>query len=176
MLIMHLHVPKPLPVFQKPSLCFQSSTRFPLYSFSWNIFTVSLSMSDHVCLHIVCMHNRKHLPCIIPYPLVSTLRVCSPTSWTVAVCKYTNEEEVLIVNNTWHEHCCQPCNWIELCLSCSVATFIYKLYTIVSLSICYWYAVRHIHLNNKSVNECLLHWFMSYAHNFRRWFPRSLWW
>lgn len=124
MLILHLHVPKPLPVFQKPSLCFQSSTRFPLYSFSWNNFTVSLSMSDHVCLHILCMHNRKHLPCIIRYPLVSMVRVCSPTSWTVAVCNYTNEEEVLIVNNTWHEHCCKPCNWFELCLSCSVATFI----------------------------------------------------
>jgi len=176
MLILHLHVPKPLPVFQKPSLCFQPSTRFWIYSSSWNFFTVSLSMSDHICLHIVCMHNRKHLPCIRHYPLVSVVRVCSPTSWAVTVCKYTNEEEVLIVNNdTWHEHCCQPCNWIELCWSCSVATFINKFCTTVSLPICCWYAVWHIHLNNKAVNERLLHWFMSYACNFRRWFPRSVW-
>jgi len=40
---------------------------------------------------------------------------------------------------------------------------------------CFWYAVWHIHLNNKAVNECLLHWFISYARNFRRWFPRSVW-
>lgn len=64
-------------LFQKPSLCFQPSTRFPIYSSSCNIFTVSLSKSDHICLHIVFLRNRKHLPCIIHYPLVSVVRVCS---------------------------------------------------------------------------------------------------
>jgi len=77
MLILYLHVPKLLHVFQKPSLYFQPSPRFPVYSSSWNIFTVSLSMIDHICLHVVFMHNRKHLPCIIHYPLVSMVSMLS---------------------------------------------------------------------------------------------------
>jgi len=72
--------------------------------------TVSLSMSDHICLHIVFMHNRKHLLCIIRYPLVSMVKVSSPTSWAVAVCKCTNEEVLIVNNDTCHEHCCQPYN------------------------------------------------------------------